>query len=93
MFSIAMWWLKWRLQAEVAHHVGRIAGRRIGQQDLAAGEAAQQARQAALGADHLLQVADGVGLVQEVGGADLVVPDHAEQGGAVALPVAAGAPR
>jgi hypothetical protein len=29
-----------------------------------------------------------VGLAQEIGGVDLMVADHAEQGGAVALPVA-----
>ena len=76
------------LQAEVAQHLRRIRGRRVGQQDLAAGQAAQQARQAALAADQLVQGVDVVGLAQEVGGVDLVVADHAEQRGAIALPVA-----
>jgi hypothetical protein len=57
------------LQAEVAHHVRRIAVRRVGQQDLAAGQAAQQLARPRSARIIARRSSSVVGLAQEVGGA------------------------
>ena len=79
------------LQAQLAQHRPRVVARRVGEQNFATGQAAQQPSQAPLEFHHLAQRRGRpqvVGLAQKVGGIDLVVAHHAQQGGAIPAPVA-----
>lgn len=64
-----------------------IMQRRIGEDDLASGQAAQHGLEPAFEDQHALEIRELVGVPEKVSGIGTVMPHQAEQGGSVALPV------
>jgi hypothetical protein len=78
---------KMTVQADVTNDLARIRGRCVGQQYLGAGKTMKQSSKASLGANHLGQVIEAMRITQKFVSPHCVMTHHAEQCGAIALPV------